>query len=84
MATQKVGVRQPLFTHPFAGDRLLLGVVVGRLVAEEALLDAVAVVVVVVEAVVGPDEAGVGAGARRRGGPAMKASFKTLSLLSPF
>ena len=83
MATQKVGVRQPLFTHPFAGDRLLLGVVVGRLVAEEALLNAVAVVVVV-EAVVGPDEAGVGAGARRRGGPAMKASFKTLSLLSPF
>ena len=62
--------------HLFAGDPLLLGVVdVACLAAKEALLAAAAVavaaaaaadVVVVVEAV-GPDEAGVGARARRRG-----------------
>ena len=63
--------------HLFAGDPLLLGVVdVACLAAKEALLAAAAVAVataaaadvVVVEAV-GPDEAGVGARARRRGRP---------------
>ena len=62
--------------HLFAGDPLLLGVVdVACLAAKEALLAAAAVTVaaaaaadVVVEAV-GPDEAGVGARARRRGRP---------------
>ena len=61
--------------HLFAGDPLLLGVVdVACLAAKEALLAAAAVAVaaaadvVVVEAV-GPDEAGVGARARRRRRP---------------
>ena len=70
----------------FAGDPPLLGVVdVACLAAKEALLAAAAVAVaaaaadadvVVVEAV-GPDEAGVGARARRRGRPVSDLMFKT-------
>ena len=73
----------------FAGDPPLLGVVdVACLAAKEALLAAAAVTVaaaaadvVVVEAV-GPDEAGVGARARRRGRPVRDWMFQVTCLSS--